>query len=184
MNERVASSKALGFAVFAIPFWLINMGNAGFAPQAYGGSPSHLVISFAMIGLLIAAIAAFLRHETWYAFFFMLWAAVSWGTGYAGGAGLAPLAPMGWFWLAIAFVNLYLWLAAMRSGLGAGVSLTVFLATLSIIGAGLYGVLGIGLAGRIGGYFGLATALVAFYVSATAIMNKAGGGGMGNSPVI
>ncbi|HEX5313727.1 MAG TPA: hypothetical protein VFX38_02315 [Gammaproteobacteria bacterium] len=179
MNDRVASSKGLGFGVFAIASWLMSMGGAGFMPQAYGGNPSHLVLSVAMIGLLIAAIAAFLRHETWYAFFFMLWSAVSWGLGgghMGAAAGLAPLAPLGWFWLAIAFVNLYLWLAAMRAELGPAVSLTVLLVSLTMIGLGLQGVLGIGVAGRIGSYLGLATALVAFYVSAEAIMNRGGRG--------
>lgn len=161
MNGKVASSKALGFGVFAIGAWLFCMNLAGFMSVAYG-TPLRAVAMIAMLGLLVAAIAAFLRGEVWLAFFFMLWSAVSWGTG--GGA------MSGWLWLALALVNLYLWMAARRGAQETAVAAVAFLVGIAALGEGLRGVAGLNLAGQIGSYFGLASAAFAFYVSAASIM--------------
>lgn len=177
MNDRIASSKALGFGVFAVTMWMFSMVDAGwFVPAASQSGIAHLVLVFAMIGLLIAAIAAFLRGEAWYAFFFMFWSAAAWG--YSGGMGGMSVVPAfeGWLWLAFALVNLYLWLAAMRGGLGGAVSLAVLLTGLSAAASGIHGFVPTDILVRIDGYLGLAAAVIAFYVSAADIMNSAGGG--------
>lgn len=157
--NKVASSKAFGFGIFAIATWLSSMYMSGFIQAGYMmENPLQHVAVFATIGLLIAAIAAFFRRDIWLAFFFMLWTAV-----YAAGGGAMAA---GWGWLAIALVNFYLAVAALKSDHGPVVALMVLLVAISALCEGLLVVVGLDLAGRIGGYFGLATALVAFHLSA------------------
>lgn len=174
--NNTASSKALGFGIFAVVTWMMSMPDAGwFVPAAYGTGTAHAVLVFGMIGLLIAAIAAFVRGDTWFAFFFMFWSAVAWGlSSHMGGPSVVP-AFAGWLWLAFGLVNLYLWIAAMQGGLGGAISLTVLLTALSIIATGIHGFVHTSILVRIDGYLGLAAAVVAFYVSATEIINSSAG---------
>jgi hypothetical protein len=165
MNGRVGNVRALGFGVFATGVWLYSMSLAGFMPVTYG-KPLHGIAVFVGIGLIVAGVTALLRHESWLGFFFILWAAASWGVGASFG--------LGWFWLALALMNLYLWLAAGRAGHAPAVGLVALLVGIDALGQGLYGVAGLNLAGLIGAYFGLAAAAFAFYVSAAAIMCPAG----------
>ncbi|HET6726100.1 MAG TPA: hypothetical protein VFH85_08860 [Gammaproteobacteria bacterium] len=163
--DKVASSKAFGFGIFAIAAWLVSMSMSGLAHIGFN-APMGTVADLAFLGLLIAAIAAFLRHETWLAFFFMLWSAA-----YFAGGGMAAA---GWGWLALSLVNFYLAFAASKCEQEPAVTLAVFLIAISALGAGLSGVLGTMLAAHIGGYFGLAAALVAFYISAAYITHPSG----------
>lgn len=161
MNGKVASSKALGFGISALGAWLFSMNLSGLATFAYGAQ-LHMISMMLGIGLLVAGVAAFLRSEAWLAFFFILWSTISFASGGA--------AVSGWIWLAMALINLYLWLAARKSGQEAAVGGVAFLIGIFALGQGLRGVAGLNLAGLIGSYFGLAAAAVAFYVSAASIM--------------
>ncbi|MGH8161735.1 MAG: hypothetical protein ACRESR_06260 [Gammaproteobacteria bacterium] len=163
--DRVANSRALGFGVFAIAAWLYSMAGAGFMPMVYGQS-LHGVAMIAAIGLLIAGIASFLRREPWLGFFFILWSAVAWSGGVVAG--------LGWLWLALALINFYLWLGVRRRGLEPAIGAIAFLVAVDALGQGLFGVVGLHWAGVVGTWFGLAAALVAFYVSATSAMSPDG----------
>lgn len=180
MNDRIASSKALGFGVFAIITWIFSMPDARWvSPETFNTSTAHVIVVLAMIGLLIAGLAAFLRGEAWLAFFFILWCGVSWG--YAGvmGGSMKPDAFGNWLWLALALVNFYLWIAAMRGGLGAAVSFGVLLTWLSALAGGLWGFFNsANVLQLIDGYLGLASGLVFFYASAAAIINASSGNEM------
>ncbi|MDN5865329.1 MAG: hypothetical protein L0I62_08985, partial [Gammaproteobacteria bacterium] len=103
MNGRLADPKALGFGVFATGAWLFSMSLAGFMPVVYG-TPLQGVAVFVGIGLLVAGVAAFLRGDGWLGFFFILWSATAWGVGAS--------FTVGWFWFALAIMNLYLWYAS------------------------------------------------------------------------
>lgn len=177
MNDRIASSKALGFGVFAIISWIFSMPSAGWVSmQAYATPAAHTILVLAMIGLLIAGLAAFLRGETWLAFFFILWCGLSWG--YAGtmGGSMMPNPFDAWLWLALGLVNFYLWIAAMKGGLGGAVSFGVLLLWLSCLASGLWELFpSATVLMPISGYLGLADALVFFYVSAGAIINASAG---------
>lgn len=176
MNDKTASSKALGFGVFAVASWMFSMIDAGwFLPAAYNSGTAHTVLMFALIGLLIAAIAAFRRGETWFAFFFMFWSAIAWGYSQGTGGAEVTMAFSGWFHLAIALVSLYLWVAAMRGGLGGAISWVALLTGLSWAAAGIAAFASAYILQRIDGYLGLAAALIAFYVSAAEIVNSEAG---------
>jgi hypothetical protein len=173
--STVASSKALGFGVFAVVAWLLSMLMAGFMAPAGGGAggavpPVVALGIFAGVGLLVAGVAAFLRGDAWLGFFFIFWAAVAWAFG--------SMLTSAWLWFAIALVNFYLWLAAGKSGLETAVGVIAFLIGVDALGQGLNGEVGLFWAGEVGAWFGLAAALVSFYVSAAFIMHPEGCEGM------
>lgn len=172
MNDKVANPWPLGFGVLAIALWMLSVIPAGIAgPMGFDVAPGtmHAIFTVAMLGLLIAGIAAFLRRESWLGFFFLLWSGLFW----AGGFGFERAGGMrfeGWFLMTITLVNFYLWFTAFKSGkLGGAVSFMVLLLWVSFLCYGLNGFFGFWVLLRIGGAFGLASALVAFYISATTL---------------
>lgn len=170
MNGSVANPKALGFGALAITGWTYSMVHAGwFSPAAFGSVAAHGAAVFATYALLVAALASFLREEAWHAVFFMALSAFWWGVQNAGGATQTE-AFGGWYYLAVAvFVGL-LWIGSRQSReVGDGAGLVALGVTLTVLGLSLAD---LGLGGFfdvIGGYVGLATALVAFWVTATEI---------------
>lgn len=173
MNNNIANPWPLGFGVLAIALWMLSVLPAGIAgPMGFGVAPGamHGVFTVAMLGLLIAGIAAFLRHESWLGFFFLLWSGLFWAGGFGFGRAAGGMRLEGWFLMTIALVNFYLWFAAWKSGkLGGAVSFMVLLLWVSFLCYGLNGFFGFWVLLRVGGAFGLASALVAFYISATTL---------------
>ncbi len=171
MNSHIANPKALGFGVLAIALWMFFLAHVGLIhPIGVNSSILHMAMTMAALGLLIAGIMAFLRHESWLAFFFLLWAGLAWGLaygmGYHGSVGSSDIHFTAWFAIALTLVNLYLWFATVKSRkLGSALSLMVLLLWLSLLLMSLQDFLGVWVLGRISGALGLASALVAFYVS-------------------
>ncbi len=171
MNSHIANPKALGFGVLAIALWMFFLAHAGLVhPMGVDPGILHIAMKVAALGLLIAGIMAFLRHESWLAFFFLLWAGIAWGSahgmGYHGSAGASDIRFTAWFAIALTLVNLYLWFATVKNRkLGSALSLMVLLLWLSLLLMGLQAFLGVWVLERISGALGLASALVAFYVS-------------------
>jgi succinate-acetate transporter protein len=172
MNGNIANPWPLGFGVLGIALWMLSVIPAGIAgPMGFEFAPGamHGIFTVAMLGLLIAGIAAFLRRESWLGFFFLLWSGLFW----AGGFGFERAGGMrfeGWFLMTITLVNFYLWFAAWKSRkLGGAVSFMLLLLWLSFLCYGLNGFFGPWVLLRIGGALGLASALVSFYISATTL---------------
>lgn len=93
MGERIANPKALGFAAFGIAAWMYGLLNAGWYSMDAAAATVGRFTALAAIALFIAALASFLRNESWYAVFFMFWTAVIWGQRAGGEGGPAPMAP-------------------------------------------------------------------------------------------
>lgn len=175
MGDRVADPKALGFAAFGIVAWMYSMLYAGWYMPADAEVTLHGVVTFALIGLLIAALASFLRGESWHAVFFMFWSAILWGyrASLRGGM-MAPNSYSAWYFIAIALVSVFLLLAAMRMGLGLPVVLLSLTVTLSFVAQGLGGWLGGTFWLALGGYLGLATGLASLWAMIGAAGNLGG----------
>lgn len=178
MNGNIADPRPLGFGVLAIALWMLSVVHAGIAGAMMGFDP-HVVHAFgtvAMLGLLIAGIAAFLRRESWLGFFFLLWSGLFWSSAYGmdqGQMGYGGARYAGWFMMTIALVNFYLWIAAWKSArFGGAISFMVLLLWVAFLCFGLNGFFGFWVLLRVGGAFGLASALVAFYVSAATLATE------------
>jgi succinate-acetate transporter protein len=171
-NHYLANSMAFGFGVLGIALWMFYITNSGFVPVVQLGIAVH-ILHIVAIGLLIAGLVAFVRHQGWLAFFFLLWAGLCWSGMYSSNNLGGYMLYSAWFTIIITLVNLYLWIAAMRNPrLGAAVSLTVFLLWVSWLLIGLSGFLDSWILMRIGYVVGLASAVVAFYVSAGSLMRE------------
>lgn len=171
MNYKIANPKALGFGVLAIGLWMISIGPAQVVPGMGYGHIMHTIATVAALGLLIAGIASFLLEDAWSAFFFLLWSGIFWGST-QGMGGYSSLIGA-WFLIAVTLVNLYLWFALFkREDHRAGTSALVFLLWLSLLCLGLHGFVGFDVLAILGGAFGCASALFAFYVSATELTSE------------
>lgn len=174
MNSNIASSKALGFGVLAVALWMFFLAHAGLVhPMRIDPEVMQMAMTLAALGLLLAGIMAFLRHEGWLAFFFLFWAGLAWASMHTTGHASMSSVDMrftGWFTIALTLVNLYLWFGAMKSGKhGGAVSFMVLLLWLALLALGLQAFIGVWVLARISGALGLASALVAFYVSAGSV---------------
>lgn len=176
MSDHVANPKALGFGAFAILAWMYSMPSAGW----YGGAGTERTmtafLALSVIALFIAALASFLRNETWHAVFFMFWAAVVWGERAAMHAALAPAGYGGWYAIMIAVISLFLLLAALRVAAGLPVVLLNLGNTLFFVGFALWGWTGADFWIVIAGYIGLVTALAALWAAWNEFAAMGGGG--------
>ncbi|MCG6989170.1 MAG: hypothetical protein LJF06_13460 [Gemmatimonadetes bacterium] len=178
MEHRIANARALGFASFAIGVWMYCMVLAGWFPQSVLVSPTMGNVATAVtLGLLIAALASFLRTDHWAAFFFMFWAAVWWGVRAGNGPDQAHMAYAGWFFAAIAVVSVILFFAALRDLETLPVRLVSVGMALVFISWAL-GAWGLGFFTGLAGYIGLVTAVSAFWAAAAeALGGEVGKGG-------
>lgn len=149
--------------------------------STYASGTSQSVAVFAMIALLVAAIAAFLRDEAWHALFFAFWAALFWG--FSGVLEMGASDPMygGWHSLMIAVFSLLLWLSAGKSDVALPDTLVAAGVTLAFALFALAGLLGVDLLEVAGGYVGLLTALASFWATADAMPGEAPGPAAGTS---
>lgn len=171
MTDRIADPKALGFGALGIGFWMHGMAYAGWFPldaTATGVGQSAAV--FATFALLVAALASFLRDETWHAVFFMFWSAIFWGVKTETGADAAS-AYAGWYFLTIAVFSLLLWLGAQgdedvgKPAVLASLGILLTFVAFALGGWGLGGVFWV-----VGGYVGLVVAALAFWATADALL--------------
>jgi succinate-acetate transporter protein len=166
MGDRIANPKALGFSAFAIVAWMYSLANAGLSTPAAGGTTMTEFTTFALFALFIVALASFLRNETWYAVFFMFWAAFLWGLHASMGAGtMSPSAFSGWYEITVAIISLFLLLAAMRIAAGPAVTLLNLGITLVFVCFALGNWLGGHFWVVIAGYLGLITGLAALWAA-------------------
>ena len=170
MGDRVADPRALGFGVFAILTWMFSMVDAGWYGPELAGSMMQGVTTVAAVGLLIAALASFLRGETWYATFFTFWTALIWGFRAVMSAGMtAPNAYTGWYDILVVAVSLLLFMAARQAGLGTPEVLVSFLVCLLFLAFALSGWLGGEIWTVLGGYVGLATGAASLWATSAAL---------------
>jgi uncharacterized protein len=175
MNTSTASSRAtiittVGFMCLGLMIWMVSMSSAGWFDKVYPDGVAMLML-FVILGII--AILAFLDQRTLDAVIFFggagLFGAVH--VIYAGtGAGSQPMHYSGWFDLLWAVFFFYVWLAALKADtvrmlflLGMWLTGLAF----ALAGWGLGQILEV-----IGGYIGLATAILALVVSACAITGR------------
>jgi succinate-acetate transporter protein len=166
MGDRIANPKALGFSAFAIIAWMYSLANAGLSTPAAESATMAEVTTFALFALLIVAFASFLRNETWYAVFFMFWAAFVWGLHATMGMGtMSPSAFSGWYEIAVAIISLFFLLAALRIAAGPAVTLLNLGNVLVFLAFALGNWFGGHIWVVIAGYLGLVTALAALWAA-------------------
>ncbi len=177
MNTSTTSSRAtvtttVGFMCLGLMIWMLSMSSAGWFKQVYPDGVAILTLS---VVLAIIAILAFLDQRTLDAVVFFggagLFGAVhALYAGTGASAGTQPMQYSGWFDFIWAVFFCYVWLSALK----ADTARMLFLLGLWLTGLA-FALAGWGLGAHfevVGGYIGLATAILALIVSACAITGR------------
>jgi succinate-acetate transporter protein len=171
-NHMVANPAPLGFAAFGITNFLLSSQNAGLWHNAGGSAMIGTALAFGgAIGLLVS-IMEFLRGDaigaTFFGSFGAFWLSLFYFVTHP--ATQAPGA-LGVLILGFAVANFIFWMAVMKRSIqhnlfGALLTITLILLSYGNWAGGHSGAV------KTGGWFGLATALVALYMGAKALINE------------
>ncbi len=172
---KLANPAPLGLIGFAMTTWLLSMVNAGwFAGNAV---PLVLACAFAYGGTaqFVAGMMEMPRGNTFGFVAFCSYGAFWWTYAlfvvfFASGV---PAAFVGWWLLLWGVVTFMMWIGSLKLNLGTQL---VFLALwITFVLLGIKDLFGLDWVGNLGGYVGLITAIVAFYVAAAEVINETHG---------
>jgi len=169
---RFSNPAPLGLAGFALTTWLLSMINAGW----FSGDAMGMVLAVAMAyggtAQIIAGVMELPRGNTFGATAFVSYGAFWWSFA------LFVLLPhdkvpgafVGWYLFMWGVFTLYMWLGTLRAARALQLIFLALWITFFLLAAGEW----TGMAGlhKAGGYVGLLTALLAFYLSAAEIINE------------
>ncbi len=175
MNGKLANPAPLGLAGFAFTTWMLSMINAGWFDGKDMGLVLALALAYGGTAQMVAGVLEFPRGNTFGTVAFFSYGAFWWsfalfvyffGTGVAGGF-------VGWYLFVWGIFTFYMWIATLRSNTAL---MLVFLAlwiTFVLLALGEWGMGSF--FHTLGGYVGLVTAVLAFYLSAAEVINEAFG---------
>lgn len=173
MNTKTSNPAALGLAAFALTTWLLSMINAGW----FSGDSMNMVLAVALAfggsAQVIAGIAEIPRGNT-----FGTTAFVSYGAFWWSFALFVlflhekvPAGMVGWYLFIWGVFTLYMWVGTFRSPVALQLIFLALWITYFLLAIGEW--TGLGWLHTAGGYTGLITAVIAFYLSAADIINEA-----------
>lgn len=174
MNNKAAITSTVGYMCLALTGWMISMPNAGWFDQVQGHG-SALLFPLALV-LVVMGILAFLSERALDAVIFFGGAGLFWSVhefllGEVGAGAGAAESPRyaGWYWFIWAVFFCYVWLGSFKAGLERMLFLLGLWLTLLALAIGAW----TGLHGFqvLGGYLGLATAILAAITSAVAVIS-------------
>lgn len=172
MNAKTSNPAALGLAAFALTTWLLSMINAGWFSADAMGMVLAVALAYGGTTQALAGLMEIPRGNTFGATAFLSYGAFWWS--------LAlflmlphdkvPASFVGWYLFLWGVFTLYMWIATFRSPRALQL---VFLALwITFFVLALSDFTGIVWLHRAGGYAGMVTALLAFYLSAAEIINE------------
>ncbi len=170
MNVK-ADPAPLGLAAFAMATWLLGMLNAGWYSMAGLGLVYALALAFGGGMQIVAGMMEYGRGNTFGTTAFLSYGAFWWTLALAGWlfAG-APHAIVAWLFLLWGVLFFYLWLAAVQRELGIMLVFLGLWITFILLAIGAFST--VAAITHLGGYAGLATAILAFYASAAQLLNS------------
>ena len=175
MNTKTLNPGPLGLAGFALTTWLLSMINAGW----FSGESMGLVLACALAyGGTAQAIAGMMelpRGNTFGATAFLSYAAFWWSFALfvLFLHDKVPPAFVGWYLFLWGVFTFYMWLATFRSPRALQFIFLALWITFGLLAGGEW--TGSGLVRMAGGYMGLVTAALAFYLSAADVINEVHG---------
>lgn len=171
MNNKSVSTATIGYMSWALALWMVSMTAAGWYDKMYAAGPAN----FAALGVLLAimGILAFVHGRALDSIIFFGGAGLFWADYVAHAVpippGAAPPSFSGWAAFVWAVFFCWVWFGAFKAGLQRWLFLLgVWLALLAFAIGGWGG--GLHVFERIGGYIGLATAILAAITSAMEVI--------------
>jgi len=174
MNAKLANPAPLGLAGFAFTTWMLSMVNAGWFDSQSMGLVLALALAYGGTAQMVAGVLEFPRGNTFGTVAFFSYGAFWWSFAlfvYFFSSGV-PAAFVGWYLFVWGIFTFYMWIASLRHNTAL---MLVFLAlwiTFVLLALGEWGIAGFH---TLGGYFGLITAVLAFYLSAAEVINESFG---------
>jgi len=167
---KFANPAPLGLAGFAFTTWMLSMHNAGW----FGGADINLVLALALAyggsAQLLAGLLEFPRGNTFGMVAFVSYGAFwwSWALFVLMFQGKAPGIFVGWYLFLWGVFSFYMWLATFRANKALQLVFLALWVTFVLLALGVWFAPVLGVAG---GYLGLVTAALAFYLSAAGLIN-------------
>jgi succinate-acetate transporter protein len=169
-----SASSSLGYAGFSVTLWMFSMINAAWFDATQETLVMLLAVTIGGTAMALAGLLSFFRGRTHNMCLFLAFAAFWWSWALevhtVNNGGIAPSSAfVGWYFLVFAVVAFALWLSAFRTGTG---RMTFdLLLWLTLLALAINGWSGAGWLRIVGGYLGLITAVVGFYLLAAAAVN-------------
>ena len=174
-EPAIADPAPLGLAAFALTTFLLSLFHAGLLNSAGEPIVFSLGLFYGGLAQFLAGMWEFRNRNTFGATAFTSYGAfwlAFWGLEqfYASEIPEAQLSiALGWFLIAWGIFTAYMWIGSFRVSMAVMVVFLLLATTFFLLGIGeLTGSSGIS---QIGGYVGLATAIVAWYTSAAGVIN-------------
>ncbi|MGA7815640.1 acetate uptake transporter [Caballeronia sp.] len=175
MNFKTPNPASLGLAGFALTTWLLSMINAGWFTGDSMGMVLAVAFAYGGTAQALAGLMEIPRGNTFGATAFLSYGAFWWS--------LAlfvlflhdkvPAAFIGWYLLLWGVFTLYMWVATWRASRALQLVFLVLWITFFVLAASEW--TGLAWLHHAGGYCGLVTAALAFYLSAAEIINETHG---------
>lgn len=172
--NKLANPAPLGLAGFALTTWMLSMVNAGWYPAT--GVPMVLALAFAFGGTaqFAAGLLELPRGNTFGFVAFCSYGAFWWSFALfvLFFEPHVPAAFVGWYLFMWGVFTFYMWIGSMALTRAVSYIFLALWITFLLLALGAWG---IAAAHMIGGYAGLVTAFLAFYVSAAEVINETHG---------
>lgn len=168
---RFSNPAPLGLAGFALTTWLLSMINAGW----FTGDAMNMVLAVALAyggtAQMIAGVMELPRGNTFGATAFVSYGAFWWSFALfvLFLHDKVPAAFVGWYLFMWGVFTFYMWIGTLRAALALQLIFLALWITFFLLASGEW--TGIARLHTAGGYVGLLTALLAFYLSAAEIIN-------------
>ena len=178
----IGDPAPLGLAAFALTTFLLSLFNAGLLNSAGEPIVFPLGLFYGGLAQFMAGMWEFRNNNTFGATAFTsygaFWIALAaFDTFYVGKIPEAQLAPVvGWFLIAWGIFTAYMWIGSFRVTVAVNLVFLLLAATFFLLGIGELA--GSSAIGQIGGFVGIATAIVAWYTSAAGVINSTFGRGV------
>ncbi len=169
---KLSNPAPLGLAGFALTTWLLSMINVGWFTGDSMGMVLACAMAFGGTAQAIAGLMELPRGNTFGATAFLGYGAFWWSFALfvLFPHEKVPAAFVGWYLFLWGVFTFYMWLATFRSPRALqGIFLALWI-TFALLAAGEW--TGLGMLHVAGGYMGLLTAALAFYLSAADLLNE------------
>jgi len=175
IRNTLANPAPLGLAAFALTTWLLSMINAGWFSADSMGLVLACALAYGGSAQAIAGIMELPRGNSFGATAFLSYGAFWWSFALfvLFLHGQVPAAFVGWYLFLWGVFTFYMWLATFRSPRALQFIFLALWITFALLALGEW--TGLSLMRMAGGYMGLVTAALAFYLSAAEVINEVHG---------
>ncbi len=172
-EHRVADPGPLGLAGFAMTTFMLSSANAHLWSEAGAGAALSLALIYGGLAQLLAGMWEFVRKNTFGALAFTSYGAFWIGVYLLLNVVKSPTS-LALYLLSWTIFTFYMWIASFQASKMLAILFTLLLVTFVFLTIGAWGAGHVGMT-KAGGWFGIATALVAWYISAAGVTNDTAG---------